>query len=77
MHVQKKYQLYSSNISEVTDSEKCGYLNARKLLIQNILRGSTCSQVLNTADTTKALLFSKLPNDPTHIELGEISVSEI
>ena len=30
-HFQRKDQLYSLNISEVIDSEKCGYFNARKL----------------------------------------------
>ena len=29
----KKDQLHSLNISEVIDSEKCGYLNAEKLLL--------------------------------------------
>ena len=57
MHFQKKDQLYSLNISEVTDSEKFGYLNARKLLFQNTLRGSTCSRVLNTAGKTMAALL--------------------
>ena len=32
MHVQKKDQLDSLNILKVFDSEKCGYLNARKPL---------------------------------------------
>ena len=31
-HFQKKDQIHSLNISEVIDSEKCGYFNARKLL---------------------------------------------
>ena len=31
MHFQKKDQLHSLNISEVIDSEKSGYVNARKL----------------------------------------------
>ena len=31
-HFEKKLQARSVNISEVIDSEKCGYLNARKLL---------------------------------------------
>ena len=77
MHFQNKDQLYSLNISEVTDSEKYGCLNARKRLFQNTLRGSTCSRVLNTADTTMAALLKKISIDPTHIDLGEISVSEM
>ena len=77
MHVQKKDQLYSLNISEVTDFEKCRYLNAQKLLFENTLRGSTCSLVLNTADTTMAILLSELSIDLRHIELDNISVSEI
>ena len=77
MHVRKKDQLYSLNIWEVTDSEKCGYLNARKLLFQNKLRESTCSRVLKNVDITMAALLSELSIDRTHIEFGEISVSEI
>ena len=77
MHVRKKDQLYSLKIWQVTDSEKCGYLNARKLLFQNNLRESTCSRVLNSADTTMEALLSEISIDPTHIELGEISVNEI
>ena len=30
--LKKKDQLHSLNISEVIDSEECGYLNSRKLL---------------------------------------------
>ena len=37
VHFQKKDHLYSLNILEVSDSEKCGYLNARKPLFQNTL----------------------------------------
>ena len=77
MHVQKRDQLYSLNISEVTDSEKYGYLNGPKLVFQNTLRESTCSRVLNTADTTTTALLSRLSIDPTQMELGEIHVSEI
>ena len=32
-HVLKKNQLYSLHISEVIDSEKCGYLNTRMHLL--------------------------------------------
>ena len=77
MHVRKKDQLYSLKIWQVTDSEKCGYLNARKLLFQNNLRESTCSRVLKNVDTTVAALLSELSIDRAHIELGEISVSQI
>ena len=77
MHFEKKDQLFSLNISEVSDSEKCGYLNARKLLFQNTLRESTYPRVLNTADTTMEALLPELTFDPTHIELREVSLSEI
>ena len=77
VHFFKKDQLYNLNISDVIHSEKYGYLNARKLLFQNNLRESTCSRVLNSADTTMAALLSEISIDPTHIELGEISVNEI
>ena len=68
MHFEKKDQLDSLNILEVSDNENCGYLNARKLLFQNTLQESTCSQVLNTGHTTMAALLSELSIDPTHIE---------
>ena len=77
VHFFKKDQLYNLNISDVIHSEKYGYLNARKLLFQNNLRESTCSRVLNSADTIMAALLSEISIDPTHIELGEISVNEI
>ena len=77
MNLEKKDQPYSLNISEVSDSEKSGSLNARKFLFQNTLRESARSRVLNTADTTMAELLSKISIDPTHIELGKVSFSEI
>ena len=77
MHFQKKDQLYRLNISEVLDSEKCGYLNAGKLSFENSLRESRSSWVLNTADTNMEALLLELFIDPTHIELEKISVSEI
>ena len=77
MYVQKKDQLYSLNIFQVIDSENYGYWNARKLVFQNTLRESTGSQVLNTAETTMEALLSELSIDPRHIELENISVSEI
>ena len=77
MHFEKKDQLYKFNISEVIDSEKCGYLNARKLLFQNTLPESMWSRVLNTANLIMAALLSERSIDPPHIELEKISVSEI
>ena len=38
----KKDHVHSSIIFEVIESEKCGYLNARKVLFQNTLLKSTC-----------------------------------
>ena len=77
VYFEKKNQLNRSYISEVSDSEKCGYLNARKLLFPNTLPESTCSRVLNTTDTTMEGLSSKLSIDWTHLELQKVSVSEI
>ena len=77
VHFEKKDQLYRFNIWEVINSEKCGYLNARKLLFQNTLPESTCSRVLNTADFIMAALLSWLSFDRRHKELEKISVSEI
>ena len=77
VHFEKKDQHYTFNILEVSDSEKRGYLNARKLLFRNTLGESTCSGVLNSADTNMAALLLQLSIDPTHIELEKISVSKI
>ena len=77
LHFEKKDQLSNLNILEVIDSEKYGCLNPRKLLFQKPLGESTCSRVLNTAETTVATLLSKLSIDPRHNELKNISVSEI
>ena len=77
VHFEKKHQLYSLNISEVSDSEKCGYLNAPKLLFQNTLRESTSSRVLNTPHTPMAALLLEPSIDQTDIELEKVSVSEI
>ena len=77
MHFEKKDQLYSSNITQISDSGKCCYLDAGKLLFQNTLRESTCSRVLNTADRNMEALLLELSIDPTHTELEKIAVSEI
>ena len=34
-HFERKDELHHLNISEVVDTEECGFLNARKLLLQN------------------------------------------
>ena len=77
MHFEKKGQLYSLNILKVTEAGKCGYWNAWKLLFQNTVPESACSQVLNTGNTTMEALLLELCIDPRHIELEKISVSEI
>ena len=59
------------------NSEKYGYLNARKLLFQNTLRESTSSRVLNTSERTMGALLSELSIDPRHIDLENMSLSEI
>ena len=41
-HFEEKDQLHSLNILEVIDSDKCGYLNARKFLFYNTLPDSRC-----------------------------------
>ena len=77
MDFELKDQLYSLNISEVSVSEKCGYLNVGKLLFQNTIRDSTCSRVLSSADTTMGVVLLKLSIDATRIKLEKVSVSEI
>ena len=58
MHFEKKHQFHTLNASQVIDSEKCGYLNAWKLLFRNTLPESTHLQVLNTAEIAMVALFS-------------------
>ena len=50
VHLENKDQLDSLYSFKVINSEKCTYLNAKKLLFQNTLRESTCSQVQNTGE---------------------------
>ena len=57
-HLEKKYQLDSSNILEVIDSEKCSCLNAKKLLFQNTLQESTCSRLPKTVPVCAAWFLS-------------------
>ena len=49
-HSEKKCQLYSLNSWEVIGSKKCGCLNTWKLLLQNAIPHSNCSQESNTAE---------------------------
>ena len=65
----KKDQLHRLNISELIDSEKCGYLNAWKVLFSDTVRESTCSRVLNTAEITMPALLSYISINPRYIEL--------
>ena len=48
-HFEKRGQLYGLNSWEVIVSEKCGCLNARKLLFRNTLLEWKCSWERNTA----------------------------
>ena len=57
-YLQKKDHLDSLNISQVIDSEKCSYLNAKKQLFQNIPPQWTCSRVPNTAQVCMTALLS-------------------
>ena len=75
--LKEKPQLYRFNISKVIDLEIYCHLNAQKILFQNTLWESPCSRVLNMAETTMAALFSELSIDARHIQLENISVSEI
>ena len=54
VHFENKYQLHSLNISEVIDSKKYGYLNARKVPFQNTCGESTSSRVRNIAEKNTA-----------------------
>ena len=55
---EKKNLLQSLNIWEVIETEKCCYLNARKLLFYNTLQESVCSPISNTAKICTAARFS-------------------
>ena len=58
IYLENKDQLDSVNISEVMDSAKCSYLNAKKELFQNTFRDWTCSRFPNTAKISMAELLS-------------------
>ena len=76
-HFSKKHQLHTLNILVVIDSEKCGRLNARKLLFQNTLGESKYSRVTNTGEIcagARLLLFSI---NPQQIKSENISFSQI
>ena len=77
VHFQKKGQLHRLNISEVIDSEKCGYFNPRKLLFENTLPDSTCSRVPNNGETYIAALLSQFSINLGEIQLENISLSHI
>ena len=68
MHFETKDQLHSLNILQVIDSEKCGYLNARKLLFQNNFRDSACSQIRKTDEICTAALLSYFFINPWQME---------
>ena len=76
-HFQKKGQLYSLNSWEVIDSEKCGCLNAPKLLFQKIFRESKCPRVKNTAELCTGATLLQFPSNPTHFESENICFGEI
>ena len=77
MHFEKKDQLHSLNISEVTDSEKYGYLNARTLPFENTFGESLCSGVAITAEVNTVALSSQFSIKPRQIELENISFSQM
>ena len=55
--LEKNDQLDSLNISEVIDSEKSSYLNAKKQLFQKILYDWPCWRVPNTVQIYMAVLL--------------------
>ena len=73
----KKDQLHNVNILDVIESDKCGYLNARKLLFKNTLGESTCSLVPKNVEIYAAALLFHISNNPRQIELENISVHHI
>ena len=77
MHFENKDQLHSLNISKVIESDKYGYLNARKLPFWNNFEESTCSRVTITAQITTAELTSQFSINPRQIQLENISFCEM
>ena len=57
-HFQKKDEYHSLVISRVNDSERGGYLNVYKVLLQNTIRWSMCYRVPNTAEMSSAPLLT-------------------
>ena len=76
-HLEKKDQLDSLNLFKVIDSEKCAYLNAKKLLFQNKLWESTCSLIPDIAEICMAALLSWASISPRYIELENMSLNQI
>ena len=77
MHFEKKDQHHSLNISKVIESEKYGYLNARKLPFWNTFEKSTCSWVTITAQISTAGVTSQFSIKPRQIHLESISFCEM
>ena len=77
VYLQKKHQLDSLNISEVIDSEKYSYWNAKKQLFQNNLWESAHSRIPNTTQICIAALLSEFSINPRQIDVETIALNEI
>ena len=77
VHLLKEDQLDSLIISQVIDSEKYSYLNAKKQLFQNNLLEWAHSFVPNTAQVCMAVLLCKFSINPRQIELENMSQNHI
>ena len=66
-------RLHSLNILEVIHSERCGYLNAQKLLFQSTVGEKTSSRLANTAAICGAALLPYFSINPAQIGLENIS----
>ena len=73
----KKDQVQSLNISEVIDSEKRGFFNARQIVFSNTFGESTGSWLTNTSEISTAAFSAYFSSNPRQIELGNISFSQM
>ena len=77
MHFEEKDQFHSLNISEVIDSEKYGYLNARTPPFLKTFEELTFSHVTITAQIGTAALTSQYSIKRRQIQLESISFCEM
>ena len=67
----------SFSISQIIDSQRGGYLNVQKALLQNTFRQSTCSRVPNTVEISTTSLLSYISMNMRKIKLEKLRIGQI